>query len=394
MDLMNHIGVIWVMSMVLYPYVYLTARTAFIGQSANMIEAASSLGVGRFSTFLRVVLPISWPAIFSGLSLVIMETLNDYGTVHYYGVPTFTTGIFRSWLSLGNLPAAILLSLVLLGFVLVLLSIEEYYKGRRRFVEDRSVRLLTKRRILGYKKWIALLICLVPLIFGFIVPVFQIIYWLVSIFDRVDWLSFWSILLNTFQLATGSCLLIITFGLIIAYSNRILHLQGIAKYLQKIALLGYATPGAVIGVGMILLVVSLNPSWLYLGISALIYGYLVRFFAVGYNPIEAAFKKQSHSLDEAGISLGLTTSKVLTNILLPLIKPGLLAAAIMVFVDVSKELPLTLILRPFNFETLATNAFQYAKDELAAQSAPASLLIILLGILPAYFLNKTMRNLG
>lgn len=389
-DVMTRFGVIWVMASVLFPYVYLTSRAAFITQSSRLIEVSRVMGVSLSRTFVRVVLPITWPAIFSGLSLVMMEVLNDYGTVKYYGVPTFTTGIFREWLSLGNLDGALSLAAILLIFVLVLLFVEERVKGQRKF-NSSTGGALPKFKLSRWKASFALFICFIPFFAGFIVPIFQMFFWLYLRWSQFAWADYLDIALNTSLLSISGAALVLFFAGIIAYTTRITQSKAsIRKYINKIMLLGYATPGAVIGVGIILFLVNIDTGLLYKGVFGLLFGYLVRFFAVSYNPIEATFQKYPNSMEEVAFSMGISSFNVLRKIFLPLLKPGIIAAVMLVFVDISKELPLTLILRPFNFETLATHAFQYAKDEIPAASAPAALLIVFVGAIPVYLLNKTM----
>lgn len=389
LDIMNHVGAILVMSLVLYPYVYVASRAAFLLQSASLIDVSRSLGKKMTATFFRVVLPISWPLIFSGLLLVIMEVLNDYGVVFYFGIPTFTTGIFRAWLALGDLPTAIFLSAIIMLFVVVLVLIDGRIQRTKRVSNEKEDKVLS--RISIHNNWIPITLCSIPIVFGFLVPVFQMIWWAVLASDVNTWLHSFKLMGNTSMLGLISGTSIILFAILLAYSIRLLKDKLIYKNLGKLSMLGYALPGAVIGIGVVSLIVWVNPDWIYVGIGALVFGYTSRFFAVGYGQIENGFDKIPIQYDYAGSSLGTTSLSRLLKIHLPLLKPVLFGGFAMVFVDVAKELPLTLILRPFNFETLATNAFQFAKDELAAQSAASSLLIIFVSAIPIYFLNKIIQ---
>ena len=390
LDLMDRNGAIFVMSLVLYPYVYIASRAAFLLQSASLIEMSRSLGRSMWATFSKVVLPLAWPAIFSGLILVVMEVLNDYGVVQYYGIPTFTTGIFRSWLSLGNLPQAIFLAFLTLLLVLLLLTAQLVIQGQTRYTNEKEDMKLTALK--PRYPWLYFFICLIPLFLGFLVPVFQLLWWAVKVTEFENWAFSAKLIGNTSMLGATTAVLAVILSVLFTYTFRISNLPRYAKTLLRLPMIGYAVPGAVIAIGIVAMIVWINPEWIYFGITALVFGYLVRFFAVGFGTIESGFDQIPHQLDMAATSLGKSTFTRLFKVHLPLLKPVLIGAFIMVFVDVAKELPLTLILRPFNFETLATNAFQYAKDEMAPRSAPSSLLIIFVSAVPVYFLNKLLSK--
>lgn len=390
LDLMNHFGAIFTMSFVLYPYVYVTSRSAFLLQSTSLIEVSRSLGQSMNKTFRKVVFPLAWPSIFAGLILVIMEVLNDYGVVSYFGIPTFTVGIFRSWLALGDLPTATFLSLVVLVFVIVLLIIEFKANQNKKTSIDKSEVSFT--RLKPKRKWMVFMACFLPVLLGFIVPVLQQIWWFFLSYTPEVWGQLLALAKHTATLGVITSLLIITLSIILVYTFRLVDKKGMKKTLSKLPFLGYAMPGAVIAVGIIALILTIDPSLIYSGTIALIFGYTVRFFAVGYGSIESGFEKISKQFDDAAISMGSGTFRNLVKIHIPILKPVLLGAMIMVFVDVAKELPLTLILRPFNYETLATNAFQYAKDEMAPRSASSSLLIIFASAIPVYYLNRILHR--
>lgn len=390
LDLMTKGGAIFVMSIVLFPYVYVTSRSAFLLQSASLIEVSRSLGQSMSKTFRKVILPLAWPSIFAGLILVIMEILNDYGVVSYFGIPTFTVGIFRSWLALGDLSSAIILSFIVLLFVLLLLIVDSRIKSTKKFDHEKADRKFS--RIYPTNKWSLFLVCFIPLLFGFLIPVAQLCWWFFLSFSSTLWVETLELAKNTAFIGILSSLIIVTLGILLSYSFRILKKKGVSKLLSKLPFLGYAMPGAVIAIGVVALVLFINPNWIYAGISALVFGYTVRFFAVGYGSIESGFEKIPNQLDDVASSLGSNTIRNLFLVHLPILKPVLIGAFIMVFVDVAKELPLTLILRPFNYDTLATNAFQYAKDEMAPKSAASSLLIIFASAIPVYFLNRILHQ--
>ncbi len=389
LDVMDHQGAIIIMSLVLYPYVYVASRAAFIMQSVSLIEVSRSLGQSMVKTFFKVSLPLSWPIIFSGLILVIMEVLNDYGVVQYFGIPTFTTGIFRAWLALGDLQTAILLSLVVLLFVLFLVVLDTFIQRGRKTSNENEDQIAT--RIPFQLKWVPFTICFLPVFFGFIVPVGQLIWWSILSSTSQVWLQSIEFMGNTSLLGLLSGLVVLFLAIVLSYSNRLTGNHWSSKTFSKLSMLGYAIPGAVIGIGIVTFIIWLNPNWIYSGIIALVFGYSARFFAVGYGQTDSGFQKIPSQLDDAASSLGKNSLTSLIKIHLPILKPVLIGGFIMVFVDIAKELPLTLILRPFNFETLATNAFQYAKDEMAPKSASSSLLIIFVSSIPVYFLNKIIK---
>lgn len=390
-DVMNTWGVVFVMGVVLYPYVYLTARASFINQSGSMVEASRSMGMTMQSTFLRVIVPVSWPAIFSGLSLVVMETLNDYGTVKYYGVPTFTTGIFKSWLSLGDMSSALFLANILGGFILVLIIVEQKARGDRKYAAKQS------RQFAGYelgvrKQYLVLLAAILPFLLGFVVPVCQMLWWLSLTYREVVLSTIVPLLWNSVRVAFITAVIVVGVALLYNFSLRLFRASRVLKYLPRIVLMGYAMPGAVIAIGIINVFVEIDSALIYAGLGAMISGYVVRYFAVGHNPLDAGFQKEPISHDEAARLMGSRPWRTLLIVHVPRLKASLAVGLMLVFVDVTKELPLTLILRPFNFETLATNAFQYATDEMAPESAAASLMIVAMGIVPIYLLNKVMKK--
>jgi iron(III) transport system permease protein len=406
-DIMNFWGIAVVMSLVLFPYVYVVARSSFINQSATLLEASRILGSSSWQTFFKIALPISRPAIIGGLSLVVMEVLNDYGAVKYYGVNTFTTGIFRAWFSLGDSSAAINLSSMLMLFIFILISAERWQRGSRLLDEGgHTGRPLQRYQLKGWKKLAAWLVCFIPLFLGFMAPVFQLFLWSYQTIEKVLNDDFIMLMTNSFSLALLSAFLCVSLSLIILYAVR-LNPTRFFKLLAKLATLGYSIPGAVIAIGIMIPMLGFDKVlidfWkdafgtkiglIFSGtIFALTFSYVVRFLTVAVNPLDAAFKKFSNTMDEASHSLGAGSLKTLWKINLPLVRSALLSGGILVFVDILKELPLTLILRPFNFHTLATKAYELASDEMVAESATPSLIIILIGILPIILLNRLMKT--
>lgn len=400
-------GAIVMLSLVLYPYIYLLARAAFIEQSVCVLEVARTLGCNAYQAFYRVALPLARPAIIAGLSLVLMETLADYGTVQYFGVSTLTTGIFRTWFGLNSSIAAAQLSAVLMTFVLFLLVIETWSRRRARYFHT-SNRYSRIRRvdIPGWKGILVLLFCFTPVMFGFVVPVLQLLLW-----ARQTWADnigeeFFLYAGNSLQLAVISALLAICLAVIVSYSKR-LRPNRLARMAVRLLGIGYAIPGTVIAIGVLVPFIWVDntlDAWTrqYLdngtglmlsgSIVILIFAYLVRFLAVSLNSVEAGLAKIRPSMDEAGRSMRLGPARILRRVHLPMMKGSLLTAVLLVFVDVLKELPATLILRPFNFNTLAIRTYELANEERLADAACPALVIVLAGVLPVVYLSNSLSR--
>jgi iron(III) transport system permease protein len=396
-------GAIVILSLALYPYVFLITRAYFSRQSSVLFEAAASLGKKPGQIFLQVALPLARPALVAGVSLALMEVLNDYGLVRYFGVDTFTTGIFTAWFAFSNPQAAIRLSAWLMIFVLLLLATEKYQRRKLRYnIVGSSHRPARITRLYSWNAALALLICSIPFLFGFLLPAFMLVYWSIITAPIVVNYRFWELLYNSFLLAGLASVTVVVFAVLISWSVRIFPMF-FMKFLARVSTLGYALPGAVVAIGILVpflwidarlapiggqgVRIALTGTWF-----ALIYAYLVRFMAVGYNSIESGLEKIPRSMDDASRSLGRSNIRTLWSINLPLVRASVVSAALLVFIDVLKELPLTLILRPFNFDTLAIRAFEFASDERVAEAAPAALVIILVGMIPVVILNKLIEG--
>ncbi|MCC5937302.1 MAG: iron ABC transporter permease [Lunatimonas sp.] len=404
LDLMNIPGAIFILSITLFPYVFLLTRASFLQQSKTLQEASYLLGKGNFHTFIRVALPMARPAIVGGIALASMEVLNDYGTVKYFGVNTFTTGIFRAWFSMGDASTAIYLAAILMTMVFVILFVESLQRGNRRYAQGNGMsKPLVRLQAKGFQKWAFMSICSLVFMVSFFIPLMQIIHWVYLTHAKVmDW-NFLLLVFRSFSLATGAGMIIAILSVILLYSLRLSPFKWL-KNITRISTLGYAIPGAVIAVGIMIPLIAMD-HWIIDQLSssrtglvisgtlfALVFAYVVRFMAVGYNPIDSGFQKIGIHVNEASRLLGKGTGKTLWKVDLPLIKTSLVSGILLVFVDVLKELPLTLILRPFNYHTLATKAFDMATNEMIAESANASLIIILTGIVPIIFLNRLIRS--
>ncbi len=392
---------------VLYPYVYLLARTAFLERASGMLEAARTLGLGPWRAFFSVSLPLARPAIVSGVALALMETLADYGTVAYFAVNTFTTGIYRAWFSLGDRIAAAQLAAMLLAFVLFLLMAERVSRGRARYHNTTGRnRPMAGAKLTGAWGWLATLACALPLLLGFVLPALLLLKMALTEGDAQFGERFLLLSRNSFILAGCTAAVGVLLALLLAYSTR-LSKTLFAQGLNRLVGLGYAVPGAVIAVGVLIPVTRLdnwlaaqwtvwfgyNPGLLLTGgIAALVYAYLVRFLAVALHTVEASLAKITPSMDDAARSLGLGQGATLRRVHAPILRGSLLTAGLLVFVDVMKELPATLVMRPFNFDTLATQAYTLASDERLAEASTAALAIVAVGLLPLIALSRQISK--
>ena len=400
-------GAVLMFVCVLYPYVYLLARSAFLERASGMLEAARTLGMGPWRAFFAVSLPLARPAIAAGIALALMETLADYGTVAYFAVNTFTTGIYRAWFSLGDRVAAAQLASMLLGFVLFLLMVERISRGRARYNNTTGRnRPLAGAQLSGLPAALAIIVCSLPLLLGFILPAVLLLKMALTEGDAQFGERFVMLARNSFVLASITAGIAVLLALLLAYGAR-LSKTTLANALNRLVGLGYAVPGAVIAVGVLIPVTRLdnwlagqwllwfgyNPGLLLTGgIAALIYAYLVRVLGVALHSIESSLAKITPSMDDAARSLGLGQSETLRRVHAPMLRGSLLTAALLVFVDVMKELPATLVMRPFNFDTLATQAYTLASDERLAEASTASLAIVAVGLLPLIAISRQISR--
>ena len=400
-------GAVVMLSLVLYPYVYLLARSAFLEQSTCVLEVSRTLGCGPWRSFFTVALPLARPAIIAGLTLALMETLADFGTVQYFGVNVFTTGIFRTWFGLGDSAAAAQLAALMMTFVLVLIVLERYSRRRARYHHTtQRYRSLPGFALRGWRAAGAFTICLFPLFFGFLLPGWQLGSWALDTWRQTLDPAFFQLVRNSLLLAASAALLALLPALFMAYGKR-LRRSPLIEGALRVAAMGYAVPGLVIAVGVIIPFAWLDntfDAWMRatFGLStglllsgtlfAVVFAYLVRFLAVSLNTVEAAMGKIRPSMDDAARSLGYRPASVLGRVHLPIMRGSLLTALLLVFVDVLKELPATLILRPFNFNTLAVRAYELASDEMLAESSLAALAIVLAGLVPVILLSRSIRR--
>jgi len=399
-------GAICMMSLVLYPYVYLLARNAFAEQSISLYEASRSLGYSHRYFIFRVAIPLARPAILAGVALAMMEAFADFGTVQYFGVNTFTTGIFRIWFGMGNSAAAAQLSALLVLFVLTVLILEKY---SRRKIQYYYLGVKTQKParipLRGFTAIGAAAICLLPFALGFVVPLWLLLSWAIQTGPQQLNPRFFEALGNSFYLAATASIAIVILAIIFGYARRLRHTLTVPTI--SLASMGYAVPGTVIAVGIIVPLTALDKiidsiMGSTFGIStglllsgslfALIFAYAVRFLAVALQQIDVGLDRIKPSMDQAARSTGLGQPAVLTNVHIPILRTSILSALLLVFVDVLKELPATLILRPFNFNTLSVKAYELASDERLQEAALPALTIVLISLIPVILLTRAIQQ--
>lgn len=404
-------GAAFVFTVVLYPYVYLLARTAFLARTAAMIDAARSLGLSPWQTWWRVNVPLARPAIAAGALLALMETIADYGASAYFGLQTFTTSIYRAWFSLGDRVAASQLAALLLVLVLVLFGVEHRARGRARFyTPTASQRPALRTPLAGGRQLSAVFLCTLTVALGFVIPLLLLVRLLLPAWPTLAWARYAQWVFNTLSIGIAAAAIVLLAVLALAYAARSAPRGAPARLMRfavRLMSLGYAVPGAVIAVGILiplalldnrinaalLALVGAGPGLLLTGsVAALLYGYLVRYFAVGYQSIEAGLARITPTMDASARSLGSGPLDTFVRVHLPILTPSVLAAGLLVFVDVMKELPATLVLRPFNFDTLAVITYQMASDERLGEAALPALTIVAAGVLPVALLSRAISR--
>jgi len=400
-------GAALMLTLVLYPYVYLLARAAFLEQSAAVLEVSRSLGAGPWRRFRTITLPLARPSLIAGLALVQMEALADYGTVQYFGISTFTTGIFRVWFGMGDATAAAQLAGLLLLFVLTLLVLERLSRRQARFHHTgQRTQRPPRLRLQGRWRGLAVVACLTPLLLGFLIPAGQLVIWTWRTAPQMVDHRFLALVANSLELAGGAALVILLLALLLGYGQR-LRPRPIVRLAVRSAGLGYAAPGTVLAIGVMLPFAAIDRNldhWAreWFGVStglllsgtlfALLFAYCARFLPVALHSVEAGLTRIRPNMDDAARALGVKPLGVLWRVHIPILRGSLLTALLLAFVDILKELPATLILRPFNFNTLAVRAFELASDERLADSASFALAIVLAGIGPVILLSRAISR--
>ena len=383
-------GAMCVLSLALYPYVYLLCRMAFLERSPRLIEAARTLGAGPLRAFSDVALPMARPAVIAGVALALMEAVADYGAVSYFGIQTMTTGIYRAWLSLGDKTAAIQLSALLLLVIFVLLLVEQASRTKMRFANNTQRFLgITTWQLQGTRAYLASLACALPLIFGFLLPTGILIHLIMreGYFSSERYLTW---LTNTIGLAGITAITGVVIAIGLAYAARMTRGKW-HTLVNRAVSMGYAVPGAVLAVGILVLLGQFGLTWMLSGsVVVLVYAYLTRFLSSGLQTVEAGLTKITPNMDASAMSLGASQVEILRRVHIPLLRRSALTAGLLIFVDVMKELPATLVLRPFNFDTLAVITYQLAADERLAEAAWPALTIVLAGLAPVILLSRAM----
>ena len=384
-----------IMGLALYPYIYTACRISFSLIGSNYVDLCRNLGMSQMKAFFRVILPISRVAIFSGLFLVIMEVLNEYGAVKYFGVNTFTSGIFRSWYSMQDVDTASLLAVSLFIIVVIFFFLERFTSSKYQFNYSVNTKQKSNFSLTNSKRLLVHLVCLTPIVFGFIIPILFIISNVISEFSRINFSKLIDLIFNTLSVSIVSALIIVVIAVLFQFFRKISKTR-IVMFFSDLISLTYALPGAVIGLSLILLVTSfpnLINSNIFIGsFFLLVYAYSIRHMAVGISPLKTSFEKHPRSYDDTGMNLGLTPFKLFNKIHLPINKSAIIIAFLLCFIDIMKELPITLILRPFNFDTLAVQTYQYAIEEMIPKSGVYSLSIVMIGSILLIFLKNVVNK--
>tara|TARA_Y100000992_G_scaffold288566_1_gene242336 strand:+ start:56 stop:1672 length:1617 start_codon:yes stop_codon:yes gene_type:complete len=382
------IGSIIAISFSLFPYVYVLTRSSFFFQSNNYIEVGQNLGLSEKETLLKIILPSARPAIIAGLALVAMECLSDFGTVSIFSVSTLTTGIYNSWISFDDLNSANQISFILLLFILFLLSIEIYSRKEARYHQPgRGFKPINKIKLSGKKSLLAFSFCFSVFFISFVFPVSQMIYWTLKFPKYIQDINILKINLNTIYLVSLASLVLVFISLTINYGNRVSKSK-ILNYITNFSISGYAIPGIILAVAFITLFSNLSDlinehtnigstKKIFIGsIFGLTLAYFIRFFSLSYNGIKSSYEKINNSIDESAYLLGYSKIKTFSKIHIPYLKNNIILIVVLISLEIIKELPITMILRPFNFETFATQAYVYASQDLLEAAALPSLFLI------------------
>lgn len=399
-DVLNFYTVCIVLALALYPYVFLIVRASFLKYASTLLQPAINLGMSRTKALIKVVIPLSRLAIVGGLSLVVMETISEYGVVSYYGINTLSTAIFTTWFGLGDSNSAAYISSITMVFVLLVLLVERFSQGRARYTTEAVAAPLKKTKIRGIKLLFTYIFLSIPIFFGFVLPIMWIIYYsYIYAIERIDE-TFFAVLSNSFFASSIASLFIMLIAIVMAYTSKIIP-NIYTKYITRFATLGYSIPGAVVAIGIIILAGDIDKMLIeYFGFSELllsgtlfilVFGYIVRFLAVGLNSMVSSFARTGTQINKASRNLGKSSLKTLFQVELPLLKNAILATLVLVFIDTIKELPLTLILRPFNYETLATKTYELAVNEMVQESSIYALCIVCICIIPIFFTLKAYK---
>ena len=395
----NIYGAIIVFGFTLYPYVYLVSRSAFINLSRSMQESARLLGLSQFQVFYKLSLPLIRPAVIGGLMLVVMETLSDFGAVDHFAIQTFTTGIFRTWYGLYDLQTAMQLASLLLLIIVIFYILERSNRGNALYSSSNSTFSPNiEQNLYGINALLAFSLCFIPIFIGFLLPIIELSIWAYEVNLKFFDANFINTFTNTIGLSLVTGLVCAALALLINFSVRYKPLF-VINHLSSLLSVGYAVPGLVLAVGIVQLFVYLDTSvfssldvLLTGSLFGLILAYVIKTYALANSSIESGYERINNSLDDSSKILGTVGWSLLRRIHMPLLKTSILTSILLVMSDVIKELPATLILRPFNFETLAVSAYVYASEERMIQAAGPAIAIVMTGLIPIFFLSKMIRS--
>jgi iron(III) transport system permease protein len=400
-------GAACMLSLVLFPYIYLLARTAFMEQSLSLAHASRIMGCSSWQSFWRLSLPMARPAIAVGVALVAMETAADFATVSYFAVPTLTTAVYDTWLGYGNLTAAAKLSAIILLVIFMLIGVERFARRKQQLFQKQSriqttdlYRLTTKQTVY------ALIFCGTVLLLSFLLPFGILVSYAIGYFEKSWDSNFWQLSLNSLSLALVTSILCCLIALFLMFVRRISPRRS-DTLPSRLASTGYALPGTVLAIGVLvpltLLDFGINDLADYIGVKgpgllltgsvvALVFAFCVRFIAIAIGSIESSYKRISPSLDMVSLTMGQSPIRLLSRVHLPLLSKGIFAAALLVFIESMKELPAALLLRPIGFENLATHVFQFVSDEKLEHGALAAIVIVIVGLVPLIYLNRSLEQ--
>ncbi|WP_338591795.1 iron ABC transporter permease [Shewanella khirikhana] len=401
-------GATVMLALVLFPYVFLLARTAFMEQSLSLLQASRIMGASEKASFWRLALPMARPAIAAGVALVAMETAADFATVSYFAVPTLTTAVYDTWLGYGSLASASKLSMIILVAVFLLIYLERFARRRQQLFQRQALTGQIPRLNIGLWRWLGAAYCGALLFASFLLPLGILIGYAIDYFD-VSWQSaFWQYSWNSFSLSALTALLCVILALVLLFVGRISP-RPQDGWPARLGATGYALPGTVLAIGVLgpltWLDFGINDLWAWLGLdgpgllftgssAALVFAFCVRFAAIAIGGIENSWRRLSPSLDMAALSMGKGPVALFFKVHLPLLRTGILASLLLVFIEAMKELPAALLLRPIGFENLATHVFEFVSDERLEQGALAAVVIVLVGLIPLIFLNRSLEKEG
>lgn len=400
-DIMSIEGAIIVMSLVLYPYVYLICKTYLSFESASIIEASKTFNLSTWKILRKVILPISRPAIVAGVTLAVMEAVSDFGVMDYFGVSTFVTGIFRTWLGMGSIEDASKLASILMTFLFILIILEKIQRRNKLYKSSgKDFRPIEKIKLKGFQNILATTACFLPFFLGFLLPFIQLCFWFIQSYEDIIDEDFMTLLYQTLSLGFGSAFLITAFAFLFVYNVRI-NKDTSSSVLTQIVKLGYSVPGAVVAVGILsffsiidkYVIDFVSSTFIISGtIVAIVFGYCVRFIAISINTFESGFSRIPNSYDDAAFIFKIGDLKTFLKIYVPLLKNSAYAAFIVIFIEVIKELPLTMVLRPFNYDTLAVRALELTQQGQIIESSVPSMFIILIGMISVILLARNMNK--